>query len=226
MQALQRSEEERRMGESPELRAPQPIQSAPGKRSRWPHILTLLLTLNALLLGGALFYFMQPTTPNKAPNRKQMTNAVPLKADPPIVTPENPPSTGKGQPQPALETLVPPPKVAPLASQYKRHQPQQNSTTAPPPTTKAAVTPPNPVQKETSDEGDSLQPTPVSEIAGVEMSVHVYSPDPRKRFVFINGKRYREGERLNNGNLVLKAINAEGIIIEHEGREELLQLEQ
>lgn len=48
-----------------------------------------------------------------------------------------------------------------------------------------------------------------------------YSDDPAERFVFINGFQYRQGQRVQNGPLVV-SIYAEGVVLRHAGRDFIL----
>ena len=54
-------------------------------------------------------------------------------------------------------------------------------------------------------------------VPAMNVDVHVYLDAPNKRFVFINQRRYREGERTTEGPLVEKII-PEGIILHHDGQ--------
>ncbi len=51
----------------------------------------------------------------------------------------------------------------------------------------------------------------------LHLDVHVYSDTDDERFVFVNMRKYREGERLREGPL-LEAITPQGIILRHNGR--------
>lgn len=57
----------------------------------------------------------------------------------------------------------------------------------------------------------------------VSMSLHVFDPDPGRRFAFINGSRVQEGDSLPN-NLRVEAIAPEGVILSWQGRRFLAPL--
>jgi general secretion pathway protein B len=59
----------------------------------------------------------------------------------------------------------------------------------------------------------------------LSMDIHVYSDQPDKRFVLINSRRYREGERLSEGPLV-EAITREGAVLRYEGQRFLLSVQR
>lgn len=49
-------------------------------------------------------------------------------------------------------------------------------------------------------------------IPPLNLDIHIHSTDPGKRFVIINGRRYREGEQLSEGP-VLESVTREGAIL-------------
>ena len=54
-------------------------------------------------------------------------------------------------------------------------------------------------------------------IGDLRVDMHVYSGDPAKRFVFVNMKKYREGDRLAEGPSI-EEITPEGIILSQQGK--------
>ncbi len=64
-----------------------------------------------------------------------------------------------------------------------------------------------------------LKPTPQqqAEMPAYLMTVHVYDPDPARRFVVINALRYREGEETREGFKV-ESILKEGVVLSYLGR--------
>lgn len=56
----------------------------------------------------------------------------------------------------------------------------------------------------------------------LHLDIHVYAQAPERRFVFVNNRKYREGERIDEGGRVDR-ITPDGVILEHRGyRFELL----
>ena len=55
----------------------------------------------------------------------------------------------------------------------------------------------------------------------LHLDLHVYYDDPPRRLVFINGTKYREGERLEDG-LEVAEIVPEGVVLDDGGRRFLL----
>ena len=56
-----------------------------------------------------------------------------------------------------------------------------------------------------------------STVPALEFSFHVYSREPLKRTIIINGRRVREGQWVSSG-LALKAITENGVIMQYRGR--------
>jgi type II secretory pathway component PulC len=48
-----------------------------------------------------------------------------------------------------------------------------------------------------------------------------YSEDPSQRFVFINGFRYGQGQRVQNGPLIV-SISADSVVLQQQGRDFVL----
>jgi general secretion pathway protein B len=55
----------------------------------------------------------------------------------------------------------------------------------------------------------------------LRLDLHVYSDNPAQRFVFINSKKYAEGQALNEGPLVQQITDA-GVILNYHGQSFLL----
>jgi hypothetical protein len=59
-------------------------------------------------------------------------------------------------------------------------------------------------------------------MAGMTLSVHMYSERPEDRMVFINGRRYLEGELVERRYL-LESITPEGAVLRLGGERETLR---
>jgi general secretion pathway protein B len=55
------------------------------------------------------------------------------------------------------------------------------------------------------------------DIPAIELSMHVYSSDPKQRFVVIKGERRVEGDDVSD-DLVLREIRQDGIVLEFKGQ--------
>lgn len=61
-------------------------------------------------------------------------------------------------------------------------------------------------------------------IPPLHMDLHVYAPDPRKRFVLVNSRRLTEGESLPEGVRV-ESITADGAILSYRGVQFMMERE-
>jgi hypothetical protein len=58
--------------------------------------------------------------------------------------------------------------------------------------------------------------------AGLRLEVFVYGDRPTDRLVFINGRKYVEGQQVE-GKYLLEAITPQGAVLRYEGRQVLLR---
>lgn len=91
--------------------------------------------------------------------------------------------------------------------------PADSVETSSEPTPSAAGEPPLPSAAALAADGVSLPP--------LRLDLHAYSEGRGDRFVFINGRKYVEGERLPEG-VVLVAVEPRGAVLSHNGRRFLL----
>jgi general secretion pathway protein B len=61
-------------------------------------------------------------------------------------------------------------------------------------------------------------------VAPMHVDIHVYSDNPSKRFVFINMRRYKERQRLDEGPM-LEEITSTGVVLSHQGNRFILERE-
>ena len=54
-------------------------------------------------------------------------------------------------------------------------------------------------------------------LARLQLDIHVYGDRPERRFVLIDGRRYRQGDSIEPG-LLLETITPDGAIVNHRGR--------
>ena len=55
-------------------------------------------------------------------------------------------------------------------------------------------------------------------IQGMEISIHLYSDTPANRMIFINGRKYIEGDRIE-GLYLIESITPEGAVLSYRGAE-------
>lgn len=212
LDALRKAEQERHLGQAPTLTAAPPLAEPTQSRRFWYGVTVLALGLNAMLLA----FFLGRSQPVPQP----ASVAAPAVAVPAATpAPRSPPSTSaasEGEGAPAVSSKEPVgqtveseparPTVAP-ASREKHQKPAWpivpgSVTIAPVP----ELAPPEP-----------LSPADRRGMPALNLDIHIYSADPDKRFVVINGRHYREGERLSEGP-VLESVVRDGAILRQDGR--------
>lgn len=127
--------------------------------------------------------------------------------DAPPAPPPLPATETEPEPTPAAEPASPAPAAAIAAT-----PPPSPAVAATPEPATAAVRP----LKE-------MPPAFRSEFPRLVVDVHVYNDNPLRRFVLVNGKKYRETDTLVDGPRVVE-ITPEGVIVEHRGSRVLVQL--
>ena len=55
----------------------------------------------------------------------------------------------------------------------------------------------------------------------LHLDIHVHSPTPAERFVFVNMRKYIEGQSLSEGPTI-ERITSDGVILNHQGLRFLL----
>jgi general secretion pathway protein B len=238
LDALRKSDAERQRQGAPGL-ADIRYGRRPVQRSTWVPILVLVLAANLLVMGW-LWFRERPSGSPAAP--VAATAAAPVAAPPaapaplpaapaPLPLPAEVRSLAEeaaAVPEGAGELSMPgDPDIstgdaeaaAPPLPGDEEPDPLLAGFPAPPPV--AAVQPPPASTSRIRD--DPGLPTSQQLIAAgtlrvpdMSLELHVYSGDPERRFVIINGRRYREGAALTEGPVV-EAINAEGVILDNQG---------
>lgn len=204
LDALKRSEEERRRQEQPVVPGLAGASPPAGGRLGLP-LLGVGLLLNALLLGW-LFWPQPQQQPAAAPSAELAELTVEPAPPAPAELPKPPPgalaeaagfgTTASAAARPPVEPASEPaPKPAPAAT--------------PAPTGRAAVRAAPPLLGE-------LAPRLRAEIPAIPVNIHVYSPNPAGRFVLIDMRRYHEGDTLASGPR-LETITPQGLVLSHAG---------
>jgi general secretion pathway protein B len=213
LDALKKSEIERQRQSMPGL-----VDSPPGTRSSrlplWALLLGALLTINIVVLAVVLLRNSSP--PAAVPVKRAETTAAAETKLPPAAAADH------------FSPMDPAPVYAPEIS-----LPADEGTAAPPrtlaqhPTARPA---PIPLRKadpvlvdESPTENDELLPS-ISEVnltgaqalPELHLDVHVYATKPSDRFVYINMRKYHEGNTLQEGP-VLERIRRDGVVLNYQG---------
>jgi general secretion pathway protein B len=194
LDALRKSDAQRRRGAPPPLVAPLAAAEPARPRRLWWG-----LAAAALLGIGVLIGALRPWQTNGAPP------GVPAPAEPPLAK-ANPPS-------PAAAAVPTEPVTKPIAALPKRAP----KAPAAKPATKAAKAP----SAESTSEAPLVRfgelPVPVQEeIPKLKIGAHAYSSEPRNRLVSIDDRVLHEGDEVAPG-LKLERITPEGLIMTYKG---------
>jgi general secretion pathway protein B len=222
LDALKKSEIERQRQSTPGL-MDTPAALRRGRLPLWAILLGALLAINIAVLGVVLMRNGAPAAaaPAAAANRDTVPAAEkkaaadehfsPLSQEP-VYAPEIPLP-------PADEALPSKSSAALLAAS---HAPAQRAAPH-------AVHHPDPVLvEEDAKENDELLPsinqlnlTGAQALPELHLDVHVYATKPADRFVYINMRKYHEGNTLQEGP-VLERIRRDGVVLSYQGLRFLL----
>ncbi|WJW75829.1 general secretion pathway protein GspB [Thiohalobacter sp. IOR34] len=215
LEALKKSERERRLGQVPQLDTPQQSLPAAPARARWPWLVGGLLLVNAAAFTWLL---LRPVPPAVEEPQLPLAAAPTAAAPPSRVRPMPPEPIESPAPAPqarAAEPAVPepapssPPRGQVTFATAPLDKPPGQPGSAPLPEEPRASAEP-PLWREMPEAFRRRVPRPAPE-------VHVYAEAAERRFVMIGLHKYREGERLPGG-LRLETITPTGMVLQAEGR--------
>ncbi len=208
LEALRKSEAERRRGEMPDLRAELPPPAA--SRSRSLRMLPWLAALAVVAVAGALLLWQ--------PWSRDATTAIPASVpSPTLPSVENvrlqPRPTPAPRPQTPRIAERETAKPAPTAPPAMPNPPPRDI--APPPAPAADIPPPSP----SADAETAVNALPADlrkALPPLQLSMHMWDPDPGKRFVILDGDRHVEGDSV--GPMRIRRIDAAGVLFDWQGR--------
>lgn len=206
LDALRKAERERRLGGIPGIQLSSQAAGV-GAGTRWPQWLALGLLVNAMLFAGGIMLWQ---------HRNLATDM------------QNPPD-----PDSAGEVAASAETFANTESSAQPSQHSASSQRAEEGDTAGAEVPQGPLEAPPPAAAPKPQPLPPPPLLGelsqsyrnsvpvLTLTVHVYSESPGQRFVFINDRRYREGQQLKEGPK-LESIQPRGVILSWKGTRFLL----
>ena len=215
LEALKKSEAERRRGQSPDLFGA--ALGTPPPRREVPRVWPLLL-LGLILLASAWMIWSggsrgEPVPPADAPIPESApANAASLEA-PPARSPVAP--TAPSRPVPTANEARHGRKPTPPDASRSPLPP----AFVPAPDASADVEP-APPPEEALPTLSALEAGSRAALPPLKLSMHVYADDPAKRFAIIDGQRIGEGALLAGG--VVESIRRDGVVININGRRLLL----
>ncbi len=238
LDALKRAERERNAERTGVLAEPVRVIAEPARPRRYWRITGLgLLVLIAGLLSWSLLRDPpaqstaatepEPVSANVIPGTEAVASLDDLTDEPVEEEMDGglPPAAQTQFPQelapaaPVPETQLPeaqPPQTAPAETPL----PEAEPGLSPAPDVPPVLTQPAPLRK-----FREMPPAYRADFPAITIEVHVYEPDAAKRLVMINGRRYREGERMSEGPAVIEIVR-DGIVFEHRGEKVLYTLKR
>lgn len=200
LDALRKSEDQRRQQAAPTLAAA-PRTAPARKKSIWLPILVIALAMNTLVFGYVLLTRDATPPSSAAPNPPPGNGTVrSLRKEADVE------AAPRNQTVAAARPDAPEPAAKPAPSPVTAPNPAKPGETAP----KTSI-------REGLPSLDQLRAGGLLTIGDLRVDMHVYAGDASKRFVFINMKKYREGDRLLEGPTV-EEITPDGVILRHESR--------
>lgn len=214
LEALRKSEAERRRSDTPDVHAelpPAPPRPRPARIPAWGWG---LLALAALPLAWWAATDRNSPSPPPAPT--------PETATPPKVAASHPAATSlppvpRLSPPPAPAVAAPGPPTAVVTEPAERPL----TGTAPPAVTAPSLRVPTPIVAPTGESDGTMQLSDLSAeerkaLPPLKLSMHMWSDDPARRFLILDGNRLGEGDRV--GNAVVTAITPDGAVLDWNGR--------
>lgn len=201
------------------------LSRAPRARSPWSYASVRLLAAGALstvLLSAVLIWWLRPGS----------TEAPPEPIAAPTLAPAPPPAPARPltkleplpRPVPAREK---PSSPSPLPSETRTDAPVSVKPSTPPPAAPplprmgtptlqpAPAAPATPAP--TPPTASVARPAPPPEATALRVEALIYAETPAERMVFINGRRYREGDSID-GRLRIEEIREDGVELSDQGR--------
>ncbi len=226
LEALRKSEAERRRGQAPDLHSPAPLlaRRAPPSRSPWP-LVTAAIALAAL--GSVAWWWSTTRNSSAAPpslvdsaSVAEVENVAPRVAT--AVTPAPAPRAAPSviaapPPVPATSAVT----AAAAASSPQASIPIPKPAAVSPPLTRPAMDPPAPATVEQALPSlAALSTAQRATLPPMRMSMHVWADAPRDRFAIVDGQRVGEGARL--AGAVVAQIRSDGLVLDIDGQLYLL----
>jgi len=231
LEALRKSEAERRRGRMPDLHAELPPlaapRAAPPPAWRWLAgsgvlvALALAVWLAAGMRTRAATTHHDDATPvaapiaHAAPALPPVTHLQPAATPMPARTPTSAPAATVSAPAKDTAWPEPPRPLAPAAA-----APTLAMTAPANIATPARPLPPPPAAASSSAGGvftlSDLAPAERKALPPLKMSMHLWNDDASQRFVILDGNRLGEGDRI--GDAVVTSITRDGVLLDWNGR--------
>ena len=212
LEALRKSEAERRRGAIPELHGELPTSPVLARSTVPGWVLWVLAAAAVVLASLWAVHAWWPRAPVATASVATSAAAVAPKRAAPMLPP--------------VKRLSPPPAAAspstpraPVVATASREKP------APPPAAPLELTPPPvyspppksaPVARDDTVSLSDLSADERKALPPLKLSMHLWNDDPSRRFVILDGNRLKEGDRA--GDAVITAITTDGVVLDWNGR--------
>jgi hypothetical protein len=224
--ALRKSENERQRGSVPDI-ARIPLATPQQHMPRWALACIALLGVCVAVLAGAWWQAERSSDAARG-NSLRVALPLPVPATAPSVERSRAPDAPRATPtQPSPEEIAPAQRGSALAEAVAVGE---TGPTSAPTIVAAASSAAGSAAPSRAPPERILLPSLAQlrasgiEVPSLQLQLHSYSDTAANRFVFINGARYEEGERLQDGPQLLR-ITAEGVVLSQSSREFLLRVE-
>lgn len=215
LEALKKAERQHKLGQVPSISSQTSEQEVSGaSRLGWGVLLLLALTMLGVgLYLGSMQGSSQPQPQAQAQPEHEQTrpsgelSARPVRAVTKVAEPKPDPEVSQQVTQPPPEAASPEVVATPKA-EITRIEPEPLHATPPPPRAKPLRDMPSGF---------------VSNLPTMNIDIHSYDSLPSKRYVWINMEKYREGDYLAEGPLLIEIL-AEGVVLEHLGARFILPI--
>ena len=243
LDALRKAERERKLGNVPTIDATLDAAGRSSRSSRWPTIIAVALVANATVLGALYLYWQHnPETAAARTGAEIETLSAPAVPQAEAVVPLDPVSAPL--PTRPLQTAAVDDRqlgaaerqAVPLAPAEPLAAANQDTTPDPvpeplelapalPPSQPAEV--PVPLKPARTITQVEASPPPLLEdlpaayrrtVPPMDLTVHVYSDTPSQRFVFLNNRRYGEGQDTEEGARI-ERIQPRGTVLSFQGKQ-------
>jgi general secretion pathway protein B len=208
LDALRKSEHERQRSALPGL-SQVPLAAPPAHLPRWALVVIGVLGAAVLALGVAWWQSTRAPADTPASTAAVVERDVALPAPAPPAPRYTAPSPAPSESGPVRPERLSPPQQTALAAAATTSPDAEPPDAAAPPSNEPAL----PSAAALAAEGVSLPQ--------LRLELHAFGAHPRERFVFINGRKYLEGERLVEGPHLV-TIEPRGAVLAQGGRRFLL----
>ncbi|HEX3912041.1 MAG TPA: general secretion pathway protein GspB [Steroidobacteraceae bacterium] len=230
LDALKKSEIERQRQSVPGLMdAPPALRRGP--LPRWALFLGALLAVNVVVLTVMLMRNNSPagTSVRAKTAVPAATATAPVAPPAPAAPADKPPAAAESHFSPLDATPVYAPEIpvpaagesAPGAAAEAPHSPARRGAAHVAHRTDPVLVEDSPSDEELLPTINELNLTGAQALPELHLDVHVFATNPADRFVYINMRKYREGNTLQEGP-VLEKIRRDGVVLKFQGLRFLL----